>query len=522
MKKRSLFSAKHLLALALSFAVCGFAAVASANFLTIKPSYSKRAVAPGEKVSLTVLVKIKAPDGEAGKERAPVAIALVIDASGSMSDAGKIDYAIKAGKTLVNNLDARDQLALVEYDTNVKVLSQLKSVTRKQDLIKLLETIRPGQYTFLSGGLEAGIGLLRSTNFSGARRVILLSDGLANRGVTNGEQVAGIGAESARKGVTVSTVGLGLDYDETLMQLLAQRGGGNYYYVKDSEDLPSVFRQELSLTGELATRKTRLVLQRPAAVKELKVYGYTTDVKDNDLEIELSDFFAGEERQILMTFEVESATAPGTFDLGTMHFSFEVAESGKQEKQRVPLSIILEADADARRTLNEQDAENIQEVNDEVLLVQADEAQSRALEELKRGNKENARAILQGSSAALLVAAPRNEYIAQKQMALQQTEAMLEAAASDANKLQHLSKASKSAAYKTAQGKKDGILLKEKDSGYMVEALQRRLAEKGFYAGPVNGIYDKAVTEAVSAFQKSVKLPQDGVAGPATQRALGM
>ncbi len=142
-----------------------------------------------------------------------------------MDEAKKLDYAIKAGKELVKALDVNDRIALVQYDSKVDVLSPLQKANNKDALIKKIEGIRANGMTFLSGGLEEGIRQLSSTNNEGMNRVILLSDGLANEGITDAAGVSRIGSNAKERGIAVTTVGLGRDYDERLMQLLAQRGG---------------------------------------------------------------------------------------------------------------------------------------------------------------------------------------------------------------------------------------------------------------------------------------------------------
>ena len=223
-----------LFACIVSFALPQFSPATEVPPATVKltSSSSAVAVAPGESVTVKVLITVVAPDIPRKQTRPPVSVSLVIDNSGSMSGAKKLDYAIQAGKTLVRALNADDLFGLVIYDDQVKELRPLSPLRDKEKVLSLLDGIKPGGYTFLSGGLEAGIKQLRADKSENVRRVVLLSDGLANRGVTQGELVAAIGANSLKQGIGVSSVGLGLDYDESLMQLLAQRGGGQYYYVQ--------------------------------------------------------------------------------------------------------------------------------------------------------------------------------------------------------------------------------------------------------------------------------------------------
>ena len=488
--------------------------------LNINNDYSAVAVVPGKPVTINILITIEAPTIKPRVVRQPVAVSLVIDHSGSMASSRKLDYAIQAGKVLVRGLEKNDQFALVIYDDTVKVLHPLGKITDKERIYKLLDSIQPAGYTFLSGGLEKGIEQFSNKKFNGVRRVVMLSDGLANRGITNPEQLASIAFESRNKGISVSSVGLGLDYDEDLMQLLAQRGGGQYYYVRDSEDLPSIFQRELALATDACTRELNARLIFSPHVNASRVYGYSTGKIKNETSVEMSDFSSGEKRQMLMSVTFTPDPSTSKQHLGDLRMVYNDVD-GKEQMVKAPLVVTLAAtEADAARA-NDKAQDSIRKVQDEILIAQANEAQVDAMKALQQGRKEDARRILAANAPTLAAAAPRNREVAAAAERLMITEGSLDAAEKDKGLQRSMIMSSKNTAYLGAQGVKQGLLLQSGDKGVQVEKLQKTLTDRKFYSGPINGVYTDAVKEAVMAYQKANSLPADGIAGPATLKLLG-
>lgn len=504
----------------------GKASAQDKSGLSVTGTASEVAVSPGTDTTLHILIRIIAPTLPDAEKRPPLNVALVIDRSGSMGDAKKLDYAIRAGKEVVRILGPEDKLALVTYDDTVIVNSPLAHLKNKDALNKMIDALQPGGYTFLSGGLEAGLKQLADKNLTGVRRVILLSDGLANKGVTDVAGIGKIGGSARDKGTTISTMGLGRDYDENLMQQLAQRGGGQYSYVRDSEDLPGFFRQELALAAQTAVRGLTLRITPVPGVKNISVYGYTTKTEGKDTLVEMSDLASGEERQIMlrMTMAPEaSAVAANLADLALVFTPASEKEGAPAQRLAVPaMSVAVKADAAERDRLNTESKDVTKPVQDEALLMQAEEAHVAALAELEKGRVQEAKAIMQTASGSLAAAAPSNKMLANKMAALQKDAAVADQAAGNMDMQKEMVKKGKSSYYMSSQGKGQALMLQKGDNGALVEKLQRALADKTLYSGEVNGQYTEEVENAVRAFQKAQNLDVDGIAGQATMNALGM
>ena len=155
------------------------------------------------------------------RERRPMNISVVLDRSGSMSDERKMDYAKSAVSTLIDQLQTEDIFSLVVYDDVVDVVRSASKVGNKQNLKRLLSDIYPRNSTNLGGGMMEGLRQVeRNIGREYVNRVILLSDGLANQGVTDPHELNRIAKRYRAKSISVTTMGVGLDYNDNLMVCL--------------------------------------------------------------------------------------------------------------------------------------------------------------------------------------------------------------------------------------------------------------------------------------------------------------
>lgn len=215
-----------------------------------------------------VLVRIQAPAAPAGHaaERPPQALALVIDRSGSM--AGRpLTEAQRCAEFVVGRLRPVDSVSLVQFDNRVQRLWPAVPLGDAIPLRAAIAGIRSGGNTHLHGGWKEGADTLGDVAGQGLKRVILLSDGQANEGLTDTAAIAAQCAEWAARGITTSTYGLGRQFNEELMVAMARAGGGNHYYGDTADDLMEPFQQELELLGNLCLRDLRLQASAPQGLQ---------------------------------------------------------------------------------------------------------------------------------------------------------------------------------------------------------------------------------------------------------------
>lgn len=263
----------------------------------------------GAPQEVVVKIDLSAVMNHQRHRRTPLNLAVVLDRSGSMTGA-KIEKARQAASGLVNRLLPDDVFSLVAYDDTVKVLVPAQRVRDKAALNRRIAAIRPGGSTALYAGVKAGAAQLEE--YLAARRinrVILLSDGLANVGPSSTRDLGRLGRELSHRGIAVTTIGLGDDYNEDLMAGLAEASDANYYYVRDTEKLPEIFAKELGELLTVAARGVRIEIVCPDGVRPIGFIGRPERFEDQRATVELNQFTLGQNRALFLRCQVERPRA---------------------------------------------------------------------------------------------------------------------------------------------------------------------------------------------------------------------
>ena len=223
---------------------------------------ARPALLAGDANTVNVLIRVQAPDApKTGlPERPRLNLALVIDRSGSM--AGRpLQEAKRAASFIIESLKATDRASVVAYDNEIKTVAASQPVTDKAHLRALIAQIESRGCTNLHGGWLKGAEETANHLSSGSTsRVLLLSDGQANEGLTDIDEIATQCSKLADKGVSTSTYGLGESFNEELMVAMARSGRGRGYYSESAESLMERFQEEFALLSALCARNVRLHL----------------------------------------------------------------------------------------------------------------------------------------------------------------------------------------------------------------------------------------------------------------------
>lgn len=276
--------------------------------------------------------KYQAPD----QQRASLNLSLVIDRSGSMSG-DKIKYCKQAAKFVVDQLSSEDYLSLVIYDNEIIVLQPSVKVTDKQLLKNKIDEIFDRGGTNLCGGMMKGFEQVEGNFKAGfVNRVLLMSDGLANEGITSTEQIQQKAATwQKEKGITISTFGVGTDYNEDLMQGIAESGMGNYYFIGDPEKIPAIFSKELNGLLNLVAKNMTLTIELPKEVQLNQVYGYKYEQIGNKVTVNFRDVFSEETKGVLLKLTVPANTTQSLSCINTLQFEDMVHHSGVRQSNIV-------------------------------------------------------------------------------------------------------------------------------------------------------------------------------------------
>jgi Ca-activated chloride channel homolog len=265
---------------------------------TLSLSHTK--VLAGGEQRIFAEIELAADRGvEDARERAPLSLAVVLDTSGSMSGE-KIEQAKQSVIGLVRDMRDDDEIAFVRYASDTQLVQPLARVGAvRKDLIASVQRLEAGGGTNIPPALSQGLLQLSDAAKGRVRRVVLVSDGLDSTRALS-EQIA---HESAGRGITVSSMGIGLDFDEGYMGGVARSGHGNFAFVKDASALAAFLQKELKETASTTVERAVARLKLPSGVRFVQAVG--ADAKQigeggSELELSLGSLFAGDERRVIV------------------------------------------------------------------------------------------------------------------------------------------------------------------------------------------------------------------------------
>lgn len=268
------------------------------------------------------------PEERKATTRVPLNIALVIDKSGSMASADKIGYARDAASSIIDQLESYDRVSIVTFDSNVQVLQPSTLVTDKARIKRLIGGIQTGSNTALHGGMVTGAEQVRANyNNEFLNRVIVLSDGKANVGPSSIDALARAARELGDGGISVTAMGLGLDYNENTLTAIADAAGGNYYFVESGDQMVYQFQQELSGMMQVVAMQSTLTITTASGVTIDDVYGYDYTRSGNTVSVRVGDLLGG--RPVHVTALISArTTAADHIALATVDLAYTDAIDG--------------------------------------------------------------------------------------------------------------------------------------------------------------------------------------------------
>lgn len=244
----------------------------------------------------TYLVRVGVQGKEAVHPRKPVHLVFLVDVSGSMRRPRKLELAKSSLTTLTENLGERDTVAIVTYASESKIVLPPTTVRERATILEAVRSLSASGGTAMSTGLDLAYQLAEKHLVEEhENRVIVLSDGDPNLGTTSLERLNAQIARYAKKGVTLSTIGFGIRrYRDVIMEQLANRGNGNYFYVDSQKESDRIFGRQLDGTLQVIARDVKIQVEfNPEAVERYRLIGYENrDIADDDFRDDAVD--AGE------------------------------------------------------------------------------------------------------------------------------------------------------------------------------------------------------------------------------------
>lgn len=253
----------------------------------------------------------------------PMNLALVIDRSGSMDTPEKMPYVKQALRLVLQSLRSDDIVALVTYGTTAEVLLPAQPVGDGSWIESTINRITIDGNTNLHAGLMLGFDEVnKHVDPNRNNRVILLTDGIANEGVIDSGQIAEEALAYNERGIYLSTIGLGLDFNDGLLSRLAEQGQGGYSYVDSGQELDRIFRSHLAGVQQRVADDLSLTLVAAPGVELVDLTDYKETPPAEGAHILLPAVGSGDSAVMLAKFQVAPTTASGSQPLAQVKFSY--------------------------------------------------------------------------------------------------------------------------------------------------------------------------------------------------------
>lgn len=284
----------------------------------------------------------------------PTDLVIVLDRSGSMQGR-KLADAKQAVAGLVDKMMDGDRFCLVTYSNGVDTIFPLvKMDTSARAMAKrAIGRVHSGGGTNLGGGLQRGIDVLHhGADSARQRKVILISDGLANHGITDPQALGRMAAEGRLHHFSVSTVGVGYDFNEILMTTIADHGGGRYYYLENPNAFAQVFEKALQSTRQVSAASMQIRVTLPDGIQLVDAGGYPIERHQGHAFIQAGDLLSGQTRKLFFTYRVPT-NSTGAIDMG--EFSVTYQQAGARRDIRASKRLVLTCVEDEKAVLSSID-----------------------------------------------------------------------------------------------------------------------------------------------------------------------
>jgi Ca-activated chloride channel family protein len=278
------------------------------------------------------------------ENRKPAVLTFVVDVSGSMAREDRLELVKKGLFLLLDQMNDQDEVGLVVYGTNARTVLPHMSLRNRREIERAIAGLHPEGATNAEAGLRAAYDLAdRGYRRGWINRVILCSDGVANVGNTGADQILAEIKASTARGINLTTVGFGMgNYNDVLMEKLADQGDGNYYYVDDLDEARRVFVENLTGTLQVIARQAKIQVEfEPGTVRRYRLIGYENrDVADRDFrndKIDAGEVGAGHEVTALFEVKLEPGARRG--DLATVRIRYQDPESDRVTEEARTFSV---------------------------------------------------------------------------------------------------------------------------------------------------------------------------------------
>ena len=300
-----------------------------AQTMTIKPELSTPTMLAGKPGTAYLRVALTGNAMPATDKRPAVNIAFVIDKSGSMQGE-KIERAKTAVRMAIEKLRAQDIVSVVAYDSDVRVIVPATRLNDKEAVYAAIDALTADQSTALFAGVSKGAAEIRKfLAKEQVNRIVLMSDGLANVGPSSPGELAELGKSLGRDGIVVSTIGLGMDYNEDLMSKLASASDGNHMFAEQASDLEAAFAKEFGDVLSVAAQEIKIDIRCDEGIRPVRILGRDGAIEGQVAHVKLNQVYAEQMKYVVLEVEIP-AGANGT-DRPVAYVTVDYRDAGVAE-----------------------------------------------------------------------------------------------------------------------------------------------------------------------------------------------
>lgn len=357
----------------------------------------------GREQTVDVLLRVTPPETDvSGRRRPKLNLSLVLDRSGSM-DGSKMERAREAAKYCVEQLLPADRLSVVIFDDRVEVLIPSQPVENKAGLKEMLARVYARNSTALhEAWVRGGMQVSEHLDTEAINRVLLITDGLANVGITSTDEIVSQAQGLFKRGVSSSTIGIGADFNEDLLMPMAEAAGGNAWHVQEPEDMQRIFAVELEgLIAQFAHTVTLGLVPADG----VRLVGVLNDFELNETgRYKLPNLQAGSPLEVVVQLRIPAQAAGSKLRLLDMRLGFTPQEAKAAEVCKQAFEVEFETES-AWERLPVSD-----EVSKAVQLLMNARARREAMAHMDAGDFVSARRVVIGTLAASAPLMARMEF----------------------------------------------------------------------------------------------------------------
>jgi Ca-activated chloride channel family protein len=308
-------------------------------------SLSHSPIAVASQSTLDLIISFQTEDETRNQApRRPLNLSLVIDRSGSMAGT-PLRYAIAAAQNIVERLTPEDYLSVVIYDDTPQTIVQHQLVQDKAAIRQAIGKVKAGGCTNLSGGWLMGCDRVKSQQSTERiNRVLLLTDGQANAGITDSQVLINTAKQQAEQGIITTTLGFGTYFNEDLLIGMANAAGGHFYFIQSPDDASDVFRIELESLTSVVAQNLTVTLQPEVSVEIAGVLNnYRSNIIGNNVEVFLGDVYEIEPKQLAVELSIAPQTNIGETNIATVSYKYQTVVDGSIQEfsDQMPIAITV-------------------------------------------------------------------------------------------------------------------------------------------------------------------------------------